>query len=116
MADSIDLGAILNGYAKEIRQGLEKVKDDAAKEAVSTLKTTSPKHTGRYAASWKVQKQGSKRIILNNGHGQLTHLLEKGHVLRNGGRTAAQPHIKPVETKVIREVQSKTKEMINRAK
>ena len=36
-------------------------------------------------------------VLYNAKYYNLTHLLEKGHPLRSGGRARAFPHIKPVE-------------------
>ena len=33
----------------------------------------------------------------------MTHLLEKGHANRDGGRTKAYPHIKPAEEEAVKE-------------
>ena len=40
-----------------------------------------------------------------HGTYQLAHLLEYGHATRNGGRTGANEHIKPVEEWAVEEVQ-----------
>ena len=47
----------------------------------------------------KTKLKGIQATVWNEKHYQLTHLLEKGHALRDGGRSAAFPHIAPVEQK-----------------
>lgn len=116
MAKSIDLNNILNGYVKEVRDGLDDAKDKVAKEAVSQLKVKSPKNTGKYASDWGVKVQGSKRVVYNKKHYQVTHLLENGHANRDGSRTPAKVHIKPVDDFVNKEFQNKAKQVIIDAK
>lgn len=99
---------ILDSYSKEVREATNKAEDTVAKEAVSKLKSTSPKgspHRRRYAEGWakKVEKGSAgvqTVIVYNRTNGPLTHLLENGHVVRNGkgtyGRARAIKHIAPV--------------------
>lgn len=60
--------------------------------------------TGEYNKSWS-RKLTKKRLyatakVYNKEHGSLTHLLEFGHALRNGGRARAFPHIAPVNDRI----------------
>ena len=89
----------LSEYTEEVEHALEETKKDLAKTAVKQLKATSPRRTGQYAASWTKKKRG-RAIIVHNKRYQLTHLLEKGHAKRGGGRVAARVHIAPVEKEV----------------
>lgn len=107
MAKSTDLSAeimkCLQEYTDEVVEALEKTEKELADEAVRTLKQTSPKKSGKYAKSWTQTKQGKKRVVHNKKYYRLTHLLEKGHAKRNGGRVAARVHIAPVEQRISRE-------------
>lgn len=99
----------LQEYTEEVVEALEKTEKELADEAVRTLKQTSPKKSGKYARSWTQTKQGKKRIVHNRRY-QLTHLLEKGHAKRNGGRVAARVHIAPVEQRISKEAVERFKE------
>ena len=90
-------------YTDEIEKGLEVEKKSVAEKAVQTLKTTSPKKTGKYAKGWASKKDGTTYVVFNKTVPQLTHLLEYGHAKANGGRVAGKPHIRPVEEEVIKD-------------
>lgn len=92
----------LKAYSNEVAEGIKKAVNDVAKETVRTLKTTSPRDTGKYARGWtfKVEFESPEDIrvrISNRTKWQLTHLLENGHAKVNGGRVDGKPHIRPAE-------------------
>lgn len=101
---------ILEEYRTEVERGTKECVQKAAKAGVAALKGTSPKgKTGDYAGGWtsKVEenRMGATATIYNGAKPGLPHLLEKGHVTRNGtGRTfnptPAKVHIAPVEEEI----------------
>lgn len=117
MADSIlKINDILNDYSNDIQEDITETAINISKDAANELKNTSPKRTGKYRKGWRVKTQkgnGYVDCIVHNGtRWQLTHLLEKPHATRNGGRTNPQVHIKPVEEKAVREYQREVENII----
>ena len=95
-----------------------------AKEAVSQLHEANPSGSGKYGSwekynmSWDSKRADSKKggfgvVIYNKKHYQLTHLLENGHALANGGRAQAFPHIAPVAEEAERNLLENVKRYIN---
>ncbi|BBN99160.1 HK97 gp10 family phage protein [Sporolactobacillus terrae] len=92
----------LKYYTEGVGEKLDQAKDTVSKEAVSELKSNSPKRTGDYAKHWSRKKTAHGYVVYNRDPTyRLTHLLERGHMNRDGSQTAARVHIKPVEEKVI---------------
>lgn len=112
MADSVfvQMNEILDEYQELAEETVEKSSRKAAKDTAQRLKNTSPSYTGDYASGWTYKKGGKYNrvrgigavngyIVHNRDNYQLTHLLEKGHVIKNKkgtyGRAPAHPHIAP---------------------
>lgn len=99
--------SIVDEYSDEAQKVVEETLPKVGKDAVKELKKKSPKKTGKYAKGWKSKiesdRLGSKVVVYNKTSYQLTHLLEKGHANRGGGRTEGIPHIKPTKDKVVEE-------------
>jgi hypothetical protein len=94
----------LSDYVDDVNDIVKQEIKDAGKEAVKELKEKSPKLTGKYAKGWRstVKKEtavGAEVVVHNKVYG-LTHLLEKGHAKRGGGRVEGIPHIAPVEEEI----------------
>lgn len=99
----------LENYKEDIEEDIQQVTDEVMKEARQELKQTSPKsdvaRDTKYYAGWAIKLKTKKngkytKVIWNKTNYQLTHLLEFGHVTRNGDkRTKAYPHIRPIEEK-----------------
>lgn len=116
MAKSVQdqIRAILEEYGQEVREVVDKAAVETAKETVKDLKKTSPKskRAGKhYANNWamkeeKVPAGGINTVVYNKAPTyRLTHLLEKGHVVKNQygtyGRAPAIRHIEPAEERGV---------------
>lgn len=92
-------------YTEDVSAGIAVAVDETAKECAAEIKANSPKKTGDYAKGWTIKKEGGrgkvKRTIWNKDFAWKTHLLEKGHAKRGGGRVAGIPHIRPAEQKYV---------------
>ncbi len=104
----LDIKDILNDYCVDIQDGISQEAQTISRQAVDELKVTSPKRprSGKYAKGWTVNTKKGRGIInctvWNAKHWRLTHLLENGHITRNGRtRAKAIKHIEPVEKKCV---------------
>lgn len=119
------LKEVLAEYGDEVYNVLGIAVDQVSEEAVKKLQAGgSYGGTGAYNRDWTatddpVGRSGKKKIVHNADHYRLAHLLEKGHVIRNGtarsyGSTRAFPHIKPVEEWAQQELPRKVEELITK--
>lgn len=116
---------ILNEYSKEVARAANNSIDVVAKATVQRLKNkTWKKNVGRrYSSGWRLKRErglnGINNVTVYNATSpQLTHLLEKGHVIRNKkgeyGRAPAYPHIGPAEELAITELPEEIKKELER--
>ncbi|MFT8852735.1 MAG: HK97 gp10 family phage protein [Leuconostoc suionicum] len=98
----------LKQYSSDVERDLEGAKKRVGQKAVKELRNAGSfdNRTGRYRKGWKLRKIGDNYVIFNVTDASLTHLLEFGHALRNGGRSKSFTHIKPVEQMVINEFEA----------
>jgi len=113
----------LEKYGAIANSVLEEAIDDVAKKAAVKLQAVhrfapNGHPTGEYSRDWDsvMERTGrftSTAIVYNVDNYRLTHLLEFGHVIRNGtkrsfGNAPAYPHIAPVndwaQEEVIRQI------------
>lgn len=118
MNSILDIKDILEEYSSDIQEAITEEAIKIANDGKDKLKQTSPKNTGKYAKGWKVKIVKGKgyvnATVHNSTNWQLTHLLEKPHVIRNAngtyGTSKPQVHIRPVEQECIEQF---TKEVEN---
>ena len=86
------VGDILTNYSAGTKVVLEDTLKEVAKEATKKVKAEAPKRTGAYKKSWTSKTESTRLsveavIYAKKPHYRLTHLLEKSHAKRGGGRT-----------------------------
>lgn len=115
---------ILAEYGKEVRDNLDVIVKDVTKKGVAALKSESRSAFGqssrrkkKYANTWTstfVTGRTSMQGTIYNTQAGLPHLLENGHVSRNGtgrtfGRVPGREHISKVEDELVRLIESEVK-------
>jgi len=120
----LQINDILNEYSNDIQEGITNAAIDVAENGKNKLKVTSPKKTGDYRKGWRVEKRKGKGFIhttiYNATDWQLTHLLEKPHVIKNqygtwgtyNPQSKGTIHIEPVEKECIQEFQKDVEQVI----
>lgn len=92
---------------------MEQEKAKTAQNIVSELqistawKDRSSKKSYRkgFSITKEIVKGNAKLIIHNKNKPQIVHLLEKGHVGRNGKRVEARPHMGPIAEKHLKSLE-----------
>lgn len=114
----------LISYSDEVTEGIKNVIDTVAKEVNEEIKRhiTFKQPTKKYVKAFRIKKSyhESKYNKTNvwyvaKPHYRLTHLLENGHALAQGGRTRAFPHIKYGEELAKARMEELTEEVIRNA-
>ncbi|MFV0527760.1 MAG: HK97 gp10 family phage protein [Lachnospiraceae bacterium] len=110
--------AIVNSlevYTEELEEDIQEAGKRIAQETAEELRQSSQQRSGDYAKGWKSKKRTKTKsgyVVYNETNYQLTHLLEKGHAKRNGGRTKAFKHIEPAEQHAIEKFEKAVEEAI----
>lgn len=119
LADAVN--EILKAYGDHVTAGMKEAVKKIADEAKRETRNASPKRTGKYRKGWAVKdtstRLSAESIVYNRTRYQLTHLLEKGHALRRGGRTIGKgqtdafPHIGPAEENAVKNFEKVVKRL-----
>ena len=111
-----EIAQAISTYTEEVQKAIEEEIDTTANKVKDEIKAKSPVLTGSYKKGWAVKKESSKgtvkRIVYNKTDYQLTHLLEHGHVNRDGTRTHGKAHIGPVWDKYQSELNKRIEQII----
>ena len=117
---------VLEKYQTEVTDGTCEAVERVSKEAVQRLKAKARAvfGSGPYAKGWtrKLNKErlSSNAVVYGKAPTyRLAHLLENGHVIRNGtkrvfGRTRAFEHIAPVEEWAVEELEEEIVHRVER--
>ena len=104
----------LKEYSKLTEESLKGAVVEVSNEVRDKIKEGAPKKSGDYEKSWKVTKEREtahsiQTVVHSKNRYQLAHLLEFGHIKRNGGRTKAYPHLRPAELNAIQKFTERIK-------
>lgn len=100
----------LQNYGQLAAEDAKKCVRETGKYVKKEIKANAPKRTGKYKKSWAARDTAETSVSLQQtvyspSRYMLTHLLEKGHAKRGGGRVRAIPHIAPAEQKGLEKLE-----------
>lgn len=109
-------------YSDDVTKQVKTSVDVVAKEVNEEIKAhVTFKGTGKYVKAFRLKKtfenSQEKRVTwyVNVPHYRLTHLLENGHAIKQGGRARAFPHIKYGEELAQRRMEELAREAVENA-
>lgn len=115
---SDEIHAILGEYAEEVTADVGEIIKSVSKAGAKALRAQSKRTFGGigvYAKAWtstmETGRTSSQGIIYNKDLPGLPHLLEHGHLNRDGSRTPGRVHIAKIEEQLVKDLE---KELIRR--
>lgn len=116
-----EISSLMEEYATDVNSDMKAEARSIAKKTVKELKVTSPKGEGykHYRDGWASKVMTEKTnsldiVVYNKKKPGLTHLLEKGHAKRGGGRVEGIPHIAKAEQNAIKDYEKGLKARLSR--
>lgn len=102
----------LQEYRDVTEEVVKTAVDTVSKETKKIAQSGSPVDSGGYQKGWTIKKTSEKSgqicmIVYNRAKPGLTHLLEKGHAKRGGGRVEGKAHIAPAEAYAVEQLETK---------
>lgn len=131
MANNIDSGSLtevinkeLTIYSKGVTENVKKIAKESMAKLVKQTKATAPvgKRTKHYRDSISSKKtEDSDRGVtytwyVKGSNYRLSHLLERGHALRGGGRVEGTHFIEKASDPILAEYEQKVEEAIQNVK
>lgn len=105
-------------FSSDVTKKVKESSDEVMKELVTNTKNDANKRTGAFAkaiSSKRILETPNSRInawYVKDPEYRKTHLLEKGHAKRNGGRTKAYGFVNKNEEIAVSEYEKKVEEVI----
>ena len=113
-----ELTRTMKKYNDDVKRGIEKETKKRATTTKKEVQAEAPKDRPEYykyfTRSKRTTSDGLSYTIWNKKYYNLIHLLEFGHAKVGGGRVKAQPHMKPVGDKNIKEYEKEIIKIIKR--
>lgn len=106
-------------YGKNVQEGIKEAAEKSIKQLVKDTKATAPvgKRKKHYRDSIKSKSYHSTRSdryvwYVDGPDYRLSHLLENGHALRNGGRVAGTHFIQKAAEPILEQYEKEVEEVI----
>ncbi len=116
---------LLQDYTDSVTEGVKDAVREVAEETEAAIREASPvkkygKKKGRYKKGWIAEQRLSSTAVRslysihNKTDYQLTHLLEFGHINRDGSFTQPRPHIRAASDAAHEKLMNKVEDVIKK--
>ena len=111
------LGDVLTNYATNLREAINADTEAAAQKLRKAIQAEPPVKTGKQKKSWRIAKEYlggvDLKTVVHSTDYRKVHLLENGHVTRNGvTRTRATYYVSSNADRIIKEYEEQVAETI----
>ena len=111
------LGDVLTNYATNLREAINADTEAAAQKLRKAIQAEAPVKTGKQKKSWRIAKEYlggvDLKTVVHSTDYRKVHLLENGHVTRNGvTRTRATYYVSSNADRIIKEYEEQVAETI----
>lgn len=116
-----EISKMLTTYTEDVTEIAKDVVDKISQEVSDEVKDHVTFNDRVYTKHFKIKKtfedkRNKRNTWYVDKYYRLTHLLEYGHITRNGGRTRAFPHVKYGEQYLENNFERELKEAIENAR